>query len=114
MPDQSGRVSSPAVVGGCACGHPMVEHYANGCGWCLCKVSGPAKDEAEGRTPSFAGRLRHSGRVHMLWWHYTDKTSLPLSVWRPLCWFVARGHAEHYGACVRCGKAMTEPARTPS
>ena len=36
----------PAVLGGCPCGHRMVEHYANGCGWCICKVSGPAIDEA--------------------------------------------------------------------
>ena len=33
------------VDGECRCGHPLAEHYASGCGWCICKVAGPAVDK---------------------------------------------------------------------
>lgn len=29
----------------CPCGHPVAEHYANGCRWCRCQTPGPHPEE---------------------------------------------------------------------
>lgn len=37
------------------CAHASVDHYASGCGWCICKVAGPAPDDFDESREAFHG-----------------------------------------------------------
>lgn len=53
-------------------------------------------------------RIPLDGKVHLLFWHWSDKWPgwrIGMWPWRPLCWIDGQ-HKPHYGSCVICGKAL--------